>query len=227
MARPPRPGLRDALLEGARAEFARRGLERARVEDIARRAGASKGSFYLHFATKEDAFAEIAQRFLGAMEDHVRRRQEAEERFDLAHAGEQGPELYRLQLEFDCQVDLELLETLWRNRHILSALDSTGGTPYQRLLAQFRRRMREFLTAHMAEKQAAGQLRKDLDPAVIADVLLGGYEDFARRMADMREKPDLEAWLRSFLVILYEGVLERPASEAALRAPGPPPRQGD
>ena len=74
MGRPARPGLRDALLEAARAEFAARGLERARVEDIARRASASKGAFYLHFESKEQVFEELLQRFMGAFEDQARRR---------------------------------------------------------------------------------------------------------------------------------------------------------
>src|SRR5690242_13676194 len=80
MPRRSRPGAREALLDAARQEFARVGLERARVEDVARKAGISKGAFYLHFATKDEAFREILQRFLGALEDHARRRREVEER---------------------------------------------------------------------------------------------------------------------------------------------------
>jgi AcrR family transcriptional regulator len=219
MGRPPRPDLRDALLEAARAEFAQHGLERARVADIARRAGVSKGAFYLHFSKKEEAFEVIAQRFLGAVEDQVRRRQEAEEQFARAHAGLEAPEYQRLQLELDCQGDLELLETLWRNRQLLAALDGAGGTPYQELRTEFRRRMRASLTRNMAEKQAAGRIRKDLDPTVMGDILLGSYEDFSRRMADMRGKPDLAGWLRTFYAVLYEGVLERPPTPAAVPAP--------
>jgi hypothetical protein len=80
--------------------------------------------------------------------------------------------------------------------------------------------MRGVVASRIAEKQAAGRLRKDLDPAVIGDVLVGTYEDFARRMVEMKDKPDLAAWTRSLLMLLYEGMLERSAT-APLRAPRP------
>ena len=104
MGRPARPDLHDALLEAARVEFASHGLERARVADVARRAGASKGAFYLHFASKEEAFEEILQRFMGAMEDQARRREEAEACFRQDHATMSEAELRERQVDFDCRV---------------------------------------------------------------------------------------------------------------------------
>lgn len=214
MARRPDPGAREALIDAARREIGRHGLARARVEDIARRAGISKGAFYLHFRSKEDAFEEIVQRFLGALEDQTRRRQEAEERFEREHQGVTGPALISAQVEFECAVDTESLELLWSHRHVLRALD-TAGPAYARKLAGFRRRLGEVLRDRIASKQAAGRLRDDIDPAVVADLLFGTYEGVARRMIEMPAKPDLAAWTRSFLVILYEGMLARPAARGA------------
>lgn len=229
MGRPPRPELREALLEAARSEFARRGLERARVEDVARRAGASKGAFYLHFASKEQAFEEILQRFMGAFEDQARRREDAELAFQAAQAHRPPEDLRPLQLEFDCRVDLELLEMLWRNRQLLAVIDGAGGEKYHRTVNEFRRRMHGLIGARMAEKQAAGWIRPDVAPALLADVLVGTYEGFARRMLDAREKPDLEAWLRAFTRILYEGAFvprqaaaDPPRASRAPRASRPP-----
>lgn len=225
MGRRPRPELREALLDAARGEFARRGLERARVEDIARRAGASKGAFYLHFESKEQAFDEILQRFMGAFEDQVRRREEAEERF-LAEQGRTRPEdLPARQMAFDCEVDLELLEMLWRSRELLAVIEGAGGDRYHRTVDEFRRRMQGFVSERMAVKQARGWIRRDADASLLGDILVGTYEGFARRMFRMKEKPDLRAWLRSFTEILYEGVLARPAPAVAAPA-APPPRRG-
>jgi AcrR family transcriptional regulator len=236
VGRPPRPDLHEALLEAARAEFAAHGLERARVEDITRRAGASKGAYYLHFASKEEAFEEILQRFMGALEDQARRREEAEERFRRDHAATPEAQLRPLQVEFDCQVDVALLETFWRNRQMLAVIEGTGGGRYHRAIDEFRRRMHEYVTGRMAAKQAAGWIRHDADPAVMGDILVGTYEGFARRMILLKERPDLEGWLRSFTEILYEGMLERarPASvpspatrraaRGAARARRPPAR---
>jgi AcrR family transcriptional regulator len=43
----------EEILEAALAEFTERGFDAARVEDIARRAGISKGGVYLYFPSKE------------------------------------------------------------------------------------------------------------------------------------------------------------------------------
>ncbi|BDG06084.1 TetR/AcrR family transcriptional regulator [Anaeromyxobacter oryzae] len=212
MARPPNPAAREGLLDAARTEFAAHGLAGARVEDIARRAGLSKGAFYLHFDTKEQVFEALLQRFFGAMADQVARRQDAEERFALEHAGERGAELVEEQIEFECDVDAEIIEALWRHRFMLAILDS-GGPRYAALLQDFRRQMHALTTRRIADKQAAGRMRADVDPAVVADVIVGTYDGLARRMLDMERKPDLLAWTRSFLRVVYEGMRE-PASPA-------------
>ena len=72
-----RPG---QILEAALAVFAERGLAAARLEDIAKKAGLSKGTIYLYFDNKEDlfravvhntviAFIERAEGFLAAERD--------------------------------------------------------------------------------------------------------------------------------------------------------------
>jgi AcrR family transcriptional regulator len=47
---------RQALLDSARRIFARDGFESCRIEDIAADSGRTRGAFYAHFRTKEDAF---------------------------------------------------------------------------------------------------------------------------------------------------------------------------
>jgi AcrR family transcriptional regulator len=187
-------------------------VERARVEDIAHRAGVSKGAFYLHFRTKQDAFEELVQRFVGALDEHARRRREEEERF----ARETGvaADLAR-RLELECRVDAELLDVVWRNRHLIAALDGAGKVQ-SRLVGDFRRRLRALVASRLVDRPPAGGLRPDVDPGVIGDALAGAYQDLARRMIDMKERPDLAAWARSLLVVLYEGILDRPAARPPL-----------
>lgn len=50
---------RAAILAAALDEFASRGFEAARLDDVARRAGVAKGTIYLHFADKESLFQEL------------------------------------------------------------------------------------------------------------------------------------------------------------------------
>jgi AcrR family transcriptional regulator len=206
--RPADPRAHQALLEAARSEFARDGLERARVQDITRRAGVSKGAFYLHFRSKQDAFREILQRFMGAIEDHARARQEAETLFERDGTGRDG---FAAVLDFECQVDGQLLDILWRNRQIMAVIDTAGGKELGALVAAFRRRMRELVTARIRERQRMGRARRDVAAQVAADLVVGAYEYFGRHMVEMREKPDIQGWARSFLTVLYEGLLPRSA----------------
>lgn len=64
---------RDLLLAAARAEFASRGLEGARVDEIARRAGVNKQLVYHHFGNKDDLY----QRVLESVYSEIRQRERA------------------------------------------------------------------------------------------------------------------------------------------------------
>lgn len=49
------------ILDAALEEFAERGLAHARLEDIGKRAGVSKGTIYLYFPNKEALFREVVR----------------------------------------------------------------------------------------------------------------------------------------------------------------------
>ena len=67
MPRPADPNAKIDLLRAAEAVFVERGLDNAKVEEITERAGHSKGSFYLHFDSKEDAFRQIVESTLARL----------------------------------------------------------------------------------------------------------------------------------------------------------------
>src|ERR1700690_2135267 len=54
------------ILDAALACFSERGFAATRMEDIARRAGISKGTIYLYFESKEAVFKALAQRLVGS-----------------------------------------------------------------------------------------------------------------------------------------------------------------
>ncbi len=63
----PRPDVseerRNQILEAAMAVFARQGFEEARMDDIAKALGLSKGALYLYFKSKEAIISAILQLF--------------------------------------------------------------------------------------------------------------------------------------------------------------------
>lgn len=52
----------DEIVSAALAVFAEKGFAAAKLDDIARRAGVSKGAVYLYFETKEDIFRAVVER---------------------------------------------------------------------------------------------------------------------------------------------------------------------
>src|SRR5438034_1122637 len=53
------------ILDAAVAEFAEKGFAAARMDDIARRAGVTKGTIYLYFKSKEDVFKTLVRDSIG------------------------------------------------------------------------------------------------------------------------------------------------------------------
>jgi AcrR family transcriptional regulator len=59
------------ILDAALALFAEKGFAACRMEDIAKRAGISKGTIYLYFDSKEAVFKALAQRAIGERIDAI------------------------------------------------------------------------------------------------------------------------------------------------------------
>lgn len=62
---------RRELIDAARGVFARHGFESARLEDIAARAGKSRGAFYANFCDKEDVFFALFEEDLARHQERV------------------------------------------------------------------------------------------------------------------------------------------------------------
>jgi AcrR family transcriptional regulator len=76
---------RQELLEAALAVFAERGYRDASVDEIAERAGYSKGAFYWHFSSKDELFwALIEERILKPWQESLRLLESASADEDMA-----------------------------------------------------------------------------------------------------------------------------------------------
>jgi AcrR family transcriptional regulator len=60
------------ITEAAVAEFSEKGYTATRVDDVARRAGVSKGLLYLYFRTKEELFKSVVRSFIEPRVDALR-----------------------------------------------------------------------------------------------------------------------------------------------------------
>lgn len=185
MARPSDPSARARLITAAREVFLEHGLDRAKVEDITQAAGLSKGAFYLHFKTKEEAFKEILG---GALAEVGAIMQDLE----ASRLKEADADLERV-IDGWLAGDLAIFECLWKHRAIMRLVLDGGGSPdYQHLIEVFAEGAEQMVERLIRFGIDRGYYREDVDPRQAAAFVAGGYDRLARRMVRERKKPDLE-----------------------------------
>lgn len=220
-------------MAAARAEFARKGLRGARIEDITAACGLSKGAFYLHFPSKEALFGEVVGVFQAGLDSLNVRRMEAMERF-FQERGVPGPkdrqehsERYRQLIELECASDLEAMEWVWAHRDVSLVLHSgSQGTEFESLLWHVTDAQVERVARNFRRLQEAGAVDRDMDPHLFGSVIVGAYLLLSKQMARVQEKPDLAAWARTLQRLCQAGtmpVLEAKAPVLPLSARAPRP----
>ena len=221
MARTADPTAKDSLIAAARAEFARRGLRGARVEDITAACGLSKGAFYLHFETKEGLFKLLVDEFLAGLGSCTKGRFEAVKRFVEEHGAlaardfrERNPKLQQF-VELECQEDLRALELMWQFRDVLDVLISgCQGTVFEGTLWQILDAEQARVVENHRQLQGTGCLRADVPPEIFGALIVGTYLLVGKQMARATEKPDLESLARTLQQLIREGSVPRDAHRA-------------
>lgn len=192
---------REAILDAALACFARYGLRRTAMEDIAREAGVSRAALYHHFGGKEALFvalvealhadalreAAAAARAAGGLEARVRGVLEAKVvRFAALLAGSEHGE--------------ELLD----ENHRLCGDVTAGAT----------RTIQELLAELFAEAAGRGELDlpgAGLEPASAAELLLGAAEGIKQRGGLGQDPEALRLRLEQLVHVLLQGLRATPS----------------
>ncbi len=147
---------RDRVFEAALAEFRRVGVGAAQIEDIVRRAGVARGTFYLHFPTKDHVLMELMRRKQGELAERLRATRATSARsflrrlvdFVLADAQAEDAALWH-----------ELFAVLGRHAGALRTEENA---------------LVEVISAHFAAAQERGEVRRDLTAFDLTSVLLPG-----------------------------------------------------
>jgi len=211
MPRPSDPHARARLLDAARTVFSERGLDRAKVEDITTGAQLSKGAFYLHFESKEEAFRELLAGVVSNLDRMLN------ETSDQQLATVPGDGAFAPYLDACHAKNLEIFEFVWDNRALMAMVfDGGGSASYQHLIEDFAMRAQRQTAALIQHGIDIGLYRRDLDLEAAAAFIAGGYDRIARQMVREQRKPDLDAMLRE-VQWLFLGGMARPDVLAALR----------
>lgn len=199
MARPSDPDAKKRLLQAARTEFVAHGLDGARVEQMAKRAGLSKGAFYLHFPSKTDAFNELVGSVMGQLQDLVSR--------CISEFRPQSPDDAEPFLKQWLDSDLRLFEFLLDHKDVVGLILEGGGSgTTQHLVEEFALQTERQTAVYLQVGVEAGLYRPDLNIETTAAFIAGGYDRVARRLLDASDEQDLRALIHSWQQIVIMGV---------------------
>lgn len=200
------------LLEAALAEFVARGYAATRLDEVARRAGVSKGTLYLYYENKAELFKAVVRQSLIANFDAV----------EAAMAGHRGGSrelLAYFLTAFTRRVSASPLSGIPK-----LVLAEAGNFPE---IARFYydeviRRGRGLIQAVLVRGMASGEFRP-VDPdyawrVVIAPLVLGILWKHAF-MAFEPDGLDFERHLHSHLDLLFDGLAAGAAPNVAKDAP--------
>lgn len=195
---------RDRLLDAAEAQFRRFGYRRTTVDEITRAAGTGKGSFYLHFPSKEAAYLAVVEtsleRFLGRAADALHREGAAPDRMRAL-----------VEVTADHYGRDELLRaSLFRvgeasGEPVSSLVDG----PVASLAARVQRdRIRSLLAETLHEGQREGTVRASLDAKTTAAVLFEAGWALVRAELEGDADVPLDRALATLSRVLGVGLIE-------------------
>ncbi|WP_327090915.1 TetR/AcrR family transcriptional regulator [Nonomuraea sp. NBC_01738] len=148
----------ESVLSVAVGVFNERGYDGTSMEDLARALGVTKSAIYYHVPGKEQLLARALDRALDGLFEMV-----ADERASA------GPAIERLEWVVRQSVRI-LVERL---PYVTLLLRVRGNSRTEELALERRREFDRFIAHLVKEAAADGQIRPDLDPALVTRLLFG------------------------------------------------------
>jgi AcrR family transcriptional regulator len=182
---------RQAIYDAAMALFLDRGYDAVTVEDVCRTADVAKGTFFLHFPTKDALLAEYGRQATGELFERLgRHRGSAVAALRvtlraLAERAERHPEIVRLTVR----------ETMARPAAIAESTDQV-------------RDLGALLVGIVRRGRAAGEFRRAVVPEVAGAVLVGSYFAIVNAWATGGAAFDLGDAVDQSLKIVLQGIKE-------------------
>jgi TetR/AcrR family transcriptional regulator, cholesterol catabolism regulator len=143
---------RQRLMEAALELFHEHGYDATTVEQIAEAADVAKGTFFNYFATKEAILPAIAARLLQQLEEML-----------SSERGAPASPVARIKLALRLMAEDPLCEAKLARRLFTAVMRRRDAHPGHAL--------RNLLTEQVRQAQAAGEVRADLDPVYLGNVI--------------------------------------------------------
>ena len=178
---------RDRLFEAALSEFRRVGVAAAEIERIVRTAGVARGTFYLHFPTKDHVLMELLRRKQAVL---ARR---------LASAKDAPPRRFlRRLVDLMAEDAIGAERALWHE--LFAVIPRHAGEMRTEASA-----LVEALTRHLAEAQERGEVRRDVAAFDLVAVFLPGVYGLLQMKLD-DPLPEVRTALHHVVDIFVRGI---------------------
>lgn len=192
-SRPAAADKREIILKAAVRTFASRGFFGSQVADVARAAGVAAGTVYLYFRSKDDLLVSIFER---NMDEAI-----AEGRAALDGATDAADRLRRIarvhlgRLGRDRDMTVVFQVELRQSTKFMEQFSSTGLRDYLGVIQDV-----------IAEGQAAGEFRADLNPRLAAKLFFGALDEMATNWILSRRRYSLVADADAIVDLFVNGV---------------------
>ncbi len=162
---------RARILDAAKRQFAARGLKDARIEDIAKRAGANRRMIYYYFGSKDALY-------LAALEGVYAQLMDEERKIDVdkLHPVAAITEIVRLKIEHYALhpefISFLNMENLYQAKHLRRS----------KRIADFKAPLTDILARVLKRGQHSGLFRSDIDPVdLYISICALGYLYFSNK----------------------------------------------
>jgi len=199
--RRPGPERTREIAAAARAVFSERGYERASMAEIAARVGVVEGALYKHFASKRELLFAVMRGFYASLIASLRE-------------GLEGVRGARNRLRFVIWSQLRAFtEEPGLCRVVISEIRPLDDYE-QSVVRELNRELTGLALRVLQEGARTGELRPEVPPQVVRDVIYGGIEHLAWNSVIGRRPLDVERAADALTDLVLHGVAAAPIEEA-------------
>ena len=187
----------EKLLNSAMKHFLKKGYKGSSVAEITKSAGLTRGALYCHFETKEHLALEIIKLFEDKYLNRVIAYVEQENGSPL--------EKFERMMHFNIQFagensDLCVFMT------VISAEICGSRSRLESYIKSIYQRWNEFLTGILKEGKRKGDFKKEIDPEMMARVIIGVHDGVLLQREMNRETIDLPSYTKQFRSLIISGI---------------------
>ena len=197
MVHKKRIGSPERLLNAAMKLFVKKGYKGSSVAEITKEAGLTRGALYCHFETKEHLAREIIklfeEKYLKSMINYVEK--------EGKDASDKFQKMMRFNVWFAGEhPDLCLFMT------VISAEMVGSRNRLEPYLKSVYRKWSEFIAGILKDGRRAGEFKREIDPQMMAWVIIGVHDGVLLQKEMNRETIDLQAYTKQFRNLIISGV---------------------